>query len=84
MTRTYIALAACAALIPSAALAQDKGGETRDGIIAMGDGEEIFMDPRAPQDREAIIAMGDGETIFMDRRSPEDRDAVIWEETDID
>jgi hypothetical protein len=31
MTRTLIALAACAALIPAAVFAQDKGGETRDG-----------------------------------------------------
>jgi hypothetical protein len=84
MTRTCIALAACAALIPAAALAQDKGGETRDGIIAMGDGDEIFMDPRAPEDRDGIINMGDGDTIFMDRRRPEDRDGVVWEEDDID
>jgi hypothetical protein len=84
MTRTMIALAAGAALIPAVALAQDKGGETRDGIIAMGDGETIFMDPRAQEDRDGIVDMGEGEEIFMDRRSPEDRDAVIWEETDID
>jgi hypothetical protein len=79
-----IAPAACAALIPAAALAQDKGGETRDGIINMGDGETIFMDPRAPEERDGIVAMGDGEEIFMDRRSPEERDEIVWEEDDID
>ena len=84
MTRTYIALAACAALIPAAALAQDKGGETRGGIVAMGDGETIFMDPRAPEDRDGIVSMDDGEEIFMDRRRPEEREAIVWEEDDID
>jgi hypothetical protein len=75
MIRTLVFGAAV--LCAGAALAQDKGGETRDGIISMDGGTEIFMDPRAPQDRDGIVNMGDGEEIFMDRRSPEDRDGII-------
>ena len=75
MIRTLVFGAAV--LCAGAALAQDKGGETRGGSVAMGDGETIFMDPRAPEDRDGIINMGDGETIFMDPRRPEDREAII-------
>ena len=75
MIRTLVFGAAV--LCAGAALAQDKGGEARDGIISMDGGTEIFMDPRAPQDRDGIINMGDGDIIFMDPRRPEDREAII-------
>jgi hypothetical protein len=52
-----------AMLCAGAALAQDKGGETRGGIISMDEGHEIFVDPRRPEERDAIVAMGDGEEI---------------------
>jgi hypothetical protein len=82
MIRTLVFGAAV--LCAGAALAQDKGGEPRDGIIAMDEGNEIFMDPRAPEDRDGIISMDEGDEIFMDRRRPEERDAIVWEDPEVD
>jgi hypothetical protein len=82
MIRTLVFGAAV--LCAGAALAQDKGGETRDGIISMDEGNEIFMDPRAPEDRDGIISMDEGDEIFMDRRRPEERDAIVWEDPEVD
>ena len=68
---TRLMLATALALAAGPLMADTKGGTT-DRIVAMGDGDEIFVDKTPPEDRdlrpverppEKIINMGDGETI---------------------
>lgn len=43
-------------------------------VVAGGGGNDIFMDPRAPEER-GINAEGGSSGIFMDKRPPEEREA---------